>query len=145
MVFETRRVSVNVMLFSLSELLESSSKTAEYCPLCREGGSHLPVLSADCGAGVGRVTESLLLHLFHVVDLLEPSKHLLATAEEKCSGSGLATEIPAGHGLGQSFCMGLQAWQPSQQRCASPTYSARSPLSVSPLACGASSAFGHQV
>lgn len=73
-------------------------------------------LAADCGAGVGRVTENLLLHFFHEVDLLEPSKHLLATAEEKCSAEALAGKVPTDHCLGQSFCLGLQAWQPSEQR-----------------------------
>ncbi|KXZ52011.1 hypothetical protein GPECTOR_10g1033 [Gonium pectorale] len=37
-------------------------------------------VGGDCGAGVGRVTEQLLRHHFHTVDLLEPSKHLLDTA-----------------------------------------------------------------
>jgi hypothetical protein len=35
---------------------------------------------SDCGAGVGRVSKELLLHLFQEVDLLEPSAHLLQTA-----------------------------------------------------------------
>jgi hypothetical protein len=36
---------------------------------------------ADCGAGVGRVSEQLLLRCFHTVDLLEPSRHLLDAAQ----------------------------------------------------------------
>jgi hypothetical protein len=27
---------------------------------------------ADCGAGVGRITDQFLLHAFHEVDILEP-------------------------------------------------------------------------
>ena len=65
---------------------------------------------------MGRVTENLLLHFFYVVDLLEPSKHLLAAAEQKCSADALKAKIPAGHRLGEFLCMGLQAWQPSELR-----------------------------
>ena len=36
--------------------------------------------AADTGAGVGRVTEKLLLHHFGTVDVLEPSAHLLDKA-----------------------------------------------------------------
>lgn len=36
--------------------------------------------NTDCGAGVGRVSKELLLHVFQEVDLLEPSQHLLETA-----------------------------------------------------------------
>jgi hypothetical protein len=36
---------------------------------------------ADCGAGVGRVSEQLLLRHFAQVDLVEPSQHLLGTAQ----------------------------------------------------------------
>eukprot|EP00889_Picochlorum_renovo_P008081 jgi/Picre1/35111/NNA_002574.t1 len=39
------------------------------------------LVAADCGAGIGRVTGSLLLHYFDQVDLVEPSGHLLETAK----------------------------------------------------------------
>ncbi len=32
-----------------------------------------PLAALDCGAGVGRVSEQLLLHFFQEVDLVEPS------------------------------------------------------------------------
>ncbi|EFJ52851.1 hypothetical protein VOLCADRAFT_55463 [Volvox carteri f. nagariensis] len=54
----------------------------------------------DCGAGVGRVTEQLLRHHFHCVDLLEPSRHLLDTA------------------AGQFFCSGLQVRRYTRPFCA---------------------------
>ena len=41
-----------------------------------------PPLLTDCGAGVGRVSNELLLHLFHEVDLLEPSQPLLQSAQK---------------------------------------------------------------
>lgn len=36
----------------------------------------------DCGAGIGRVSEGLLQHLFDKVDLAEPNERLLETAEK---------------------------------------------------------------
>ncbi len=48
-------------------------------------------LFPDCGAGVGRVTEQLLLHHFQEVDMLEPSRHLLTTAEERCGRAASAS------------------------------------------------------
>ena len=67
--------------------------------------------SADCGAGVGRVTEQLLLHHFATVDLIEPSQHLIGTARENLSKPG-REEHPKGHEVGEFFNMGLQAWTP---------------------------------
>ena len=47
-----------------------------------------PLAALDCGAGIGRISEQLLLHLFDEVDLVEPSRHLLETARRRlCSGS----------------------------------------------------------
>ena len=71
--------------------------------------------NADCGAGVGRVTEQLLLHHFATVDLIEPSKHLIGTAEQNLS-SPERRKYPAGHQAGQFFNMGLQAWTPEAGR-----------------------------
>ena len=73
------------------------------------------VVHADCGAGVGRVTEQLLLHHFAIVDLIEPSKHLMGTAEQNLSTSGHGV-YPEGHKSGQYFNMGLQAWTPEAGR-----------------------------
>eukprot|EP00967_Tisochrysis_lutea_P002812 scaffold3398_cov21-Tisochrysis_lutea.AAC.1 len=44
------------------------------------------LVALDCGAGVGRVAKELLLHVFHEVDLLEPSQHLLEAAGSSASG-----------------------------------------------------------
>ena len=70
---------------------------------------------ADCGAGVGRVTEQLLLHHFATVDLIEPSEHLMGTARENLSSTGRG-EHPKGHKAGEFFNMGLQAWTPEAGR-----------------------------
>ena len=40
----------------------------------------------DCGAGIGRISEELLLHHFQEVDLIEPSAHLLAEARVRLTG-----------------------------------------------------------
>ena len=50
-------------------------------------GSAAPLAALDCGAGIGRVSEQLLLHLFAEVDLVEPSQHLLDTARRRLSPS----------------------------------------------------------
>ena len=39
----------------------------------RAADAAAPLVALDCGAGVGRVSEQLLLHLFDEVDLVEPS------------------------------------------------------------------------
>ncbi len=72
---------------------------------------------ADCGAGVGRVSEQLLLHHCAQVDLIEPSKHLLDTAQHNLTSSG-PKPFPAGHRAVHFFNTGLQGWSPEHQRCA---------------------------
>ena len=61
------------------------------------------------------MTEQLLLHHFTTVDLIEPSKHLIGTAEQNLSSTG-REEYPAGHQAGQIFNMGLQSWTPQAGR-----------------------------
>ena len=54
-----------------------------------EGASGARQLAAlDCGAGIGRISEELLLHHFQQVDLIEPSAHLLAEARKRLTGPG---------------------------------------------------------
>ncbi|KAG1676942.1 hypothetical protein FOA52_014818 [Chlamydomonas sp. UWO 241] len=69
------------------------------------GARSLAVL--DCGAGVGRVTNELLLFLFQEVDLLEPSKPLLECARKHLT-SGKVAGVPAGHRAVNFYCTGLQ-------------------------------------
>lgn len=63
---------------------------------------------------MGRVTENLLLQIFHEVDLLEPSKHLISKAQERLGGNEVP--MPKGHKLGNLFHMGLQQFTPEFQR-----------------------------
>ncbi|GMH33845.1 hypothetical protein BSKO_01679 [Bryopsis sp. KO-2023] len=64
----------------------------------------------DGGAGVGRVTEKLLLKYFSRVDLVEPSKQLLDTAEERLRGDALSN--PEHNSADQFYCVGLQDFHP---------------------------------
>jgi hypothetical protein len=50
--------------------------------------------------------------------MLEPSRHLLTAAEERCGQAIASTtsHIPPGHILGQTFCMGLQHFTPQRQK-----------------------------
>jgi hypothetical protein len=73
-------------------------------------------LNPDCGAGVGRITEQLLLHHFHEVDVLEPSQHLIDTAEQNLRASARSSTFPAGHAMGRKLCMGLQDFDPEAGR-----------------------------
>lgn len=70
----------------------------------------------DCGAGVGRVTEQLLLFHFNTVDLLEPSQPLLQEAQKKLTKCSSSSRYPAGHALGEVFNIGLEKFHPEPAR-----------------------------
>jgi hypothetical protein len=76
-----------------------------------------PSTASDCGAGVGRVSEQLLLHHFNTVDLLEPSRHLLDAAQKNLKAAVAGGSFPQGHSLGQCLCQGLQEFDPQPGRC----------------------------
>jgi AdoMet dependent proline di-methyltransferase len=78
---------------------------AQCCALC-------VIAIADCGAGVGRVSEQLLLHHFSEVDLLEPSRHLLDAAVKNLKAAVAAGTYPPGHSVGVAMCHGLQEFRP---------------------------------
>ena len=60
-----------------------------------------PLVALDCGAGIGRVSEQLLLHVFDEVDLVEPSQHLLDAARRRLgSSSKQCVRLPRRSGLG---------------------------------------------
>lgn len=101
-------------LIAAGELREHRTASAYTQGLSKS--THWCVETADCGAGVGRVSEQLLLHHFHEVDLVEPSRHLLDTAEQRMSGPKASTSFPADHKLGNTFCMGLQQYDPQPER-----------------------------
>ncbi|KAH9305266.1 hypothetical protein KI387_009670, partial [Taxus chinensis] len=67
-----------------------------------------------CGAGVGRVTENLLLNHFHEVDLVEPVSHFLESAREKLkAGNHSKSEA---HRAVNFYCIPLQEFTPEAGR-----------------------------
>lgn len=73
------------------------------------------MLCVDTGAGVGRVTEELLIKHFKTVDVLEPSKHLIETARAKLTGSA-SKAFPPGHEVDAFYTQGLETWTPPAAR-----------------------------
>ena len=71
---------------------------------------------ADCGAGVGRVSQNLLLHHFQEVDLVEPSHHYIETARKALCSPSSGQSWPAHHKASHFFEMGLEKWSPASQR-----------------------------
>ncbi|CAG9462373.1 unnamed protein product [Pedinophyceae sp. YPF-701] len=69
-------------------------------------GRKLRVL--DCGAGVGRVSQELLLEFFDTVDLVEPVGKLLDTAKVNLAQAVESGRYPDGHAAGEFFVKGLQ-------------------------------------
>ena len=67
---------------------------------------------ADCGAGIGRVTQGFLSKVCETVDLVEPVEHFVRELEH---GEPLADLRQAGR-VGRVFAMGLEDWQPEHGR-----------------------------
>ncbi|CAG8959390.1 hypothetical protein HYFRA_00001288 [Hymenoscyphus fraxineus] len=55
----------------------------------------------DCGAGIGRITSGLLLHIADVVDIVEPVAKF----------SNALIGVP---GIGEIYTTGLESWSPSR-------------------------------
>ena len=73
-----------------------------------------PLTAVDCGAGVGRVSEQLLLPLCAVVDVVEPSGHLIAVAR---TALATAATAPGARGVADRFLqVGLQDFDPEPGR-----------------------------
>ena len=82
--------------------------------MCKSDNQCHPL--ADCGAGVGRVSENLLLHHFQEVDLIEPSHHYIETARKSLCDASSAHPWPAQHKAARFFEMGLEKWTPESER-----------------------------
>eukprot|EP00958_Prasinococcus_capsulatus_P015722 scaffold1687_cov405-Prasinococcus_capsulatus_cf.AAC.2 len=54
----------------------------------------------DCGAGVGRITEQMLIHMFDIVDLAEPVTHFLDKVEVASSGGAKLVPSTLTYALG---------------------------------------------
>lgn len=73
------------------------------------------LVAIDCGAGVGRVSEGLLLQFFHQVDLLEPSAHLLSAARTRLLKPGKKSFPHTNRAVG-FFQAGLETFNPEPGR-----------------------------
>merc|ERR1712232_1040000 len=68
---------------SEADLRESAKFLDSFCSPSRD--KYVFKAALDCGAGIGRVAEGLLLPRCTVVDVLEPDAHLLAAARRRLS------------------------------------------------------------
>ncbi|KAL3478674.1 alpha-N-methyltransferase NTM1 [Aspergillus californicus] len=64
--------------------------------------------AADCGAGVGRVTEGFLRFACDVVDAVEPVEKFTDVIKERKLKDGVT-------GIGDIYVMGIEAWVPDKQ------------------------------
>ncbi|KAH6558711.1 hypothetical protein KP509_1Z049300 [Ceratopteris richardii] len=72
------------------------------------------LVALDCAAGIGRVTEGVLLRHFHEVDLVEPVSHLLEAAKSNLGKRSSSLSV-----LGRAinfYCEPLQEFLPEANR-----------------------------
>lgn len=81
--------------------------------LCKLNAAYV---GADCGAGVGRVSQHLLLHHFQEVDLVEPSHHYIEAARKNLCELSTSHAWPSQHKAVNFYEVGLEAWAPESQR-----------------------------
>lgn len=101
--WEASNVSLDGVLDGRPETSAPDLKeSAAFLQLLRKSdpysGSDDPVCAAalDCGAGIGRVTEGLLIHHCGAVDLLEPCAKLLKEARRRLDGCHRAAHFLQG-------------------------------------------------
>ena len=82
--WDRQPATVDGVLGGYEDIHETESQTSER--MIREHLKHMPGkgLALDCGAGIGRVTKTVLKHIFRSVDLLEPSKTQMVEARKYC-------------------------------------------------------------
>jgi len=61
----------------------------------KAGAERTPTRCLDCGAGIGRVTKSLLFDAFDIVDIVEPNDRLLEAARQELSTNPRAGSFAA--------------------------------------------------
>lgn len=95
---------------SPSDVRESDAFLRAVFPAVEDGERRAPLVAADCGAGVGRVTRHLLLRHFDEVDVYEPVRHFLEQAEKDITA---APAGPSGAPRAVTFtCQPLEAFEP---------------------------------
>lgn len=82
--WDRQPATVDGVLGGFEDIHETESQTSER--MIREHLKYMPGkdLALDCGAGIGRVTKTVLKHIFKNVDLLEPSKTQMVEARKYC-------------------------------------------------------------
>ena len=81
----------------------------------RRDGKKDKLVACDCGAGIGRVTSSFLIHQFDEVDLVEPVRHFIEKAEELLNGKDAPTRVN-GHRAKNFFVVPLESFIPEPKR-----------------------------
>lgn len=98
---------------SPTDVRESATFLESVFPAATTPDSGAALTVADCGAGVGRVTEHLLLRYFHAVDLVEPVESYLKAAKEKLTPLAASADPPRDV---RYLCEPLQEWSPDKGR-----------------------------
>nr|KAJ3418083.1 hypothetical protein HK105_000382 [Polyrhizophydium stewartii] len=73
-----------------------------------DNGQLATATACDCGAGIGRVTDTFLLKKFEKVDLVEQNSAFLETAKTAFTERGQA------HRIGEYYAVGLQDFVPEE-------------------------------
>lgn len=97
---------------SPSDIRESDAFLRACFPAVAEpaAGPHRPLAAADLGAGVGRVTQQLLVRHFDTVDVFEPVQHFLDKAAANIGAAPAPGRAVAFH------CQPLQDFEPPPGR-----------------------------
>lgn len=117
--WDSQEASVNGVLGGYGHVSDddiTESRKFLYKALGKTGHAVLGQCAADCGAGVGRVSQNLLLHHFVEVDVIEPSHHYIEKARQELSGSSSSMSWPSQHKAAEFYEVGLEKWTPVSQR-----------------------------
>ncbi|DBA70624.1 hypothetical protein WJX79_002756 [Trebouxia sp. C0005] len=116
--WDSQEASVNGVLGGYGHVSDddiTESRKFLFKALGKTGQGVLGGCAADCGAGVGRVSQNLLLHHFQEVDVVEPSHHYIESARKALSGSS-AQSWPSQHKAVNFYKVGLENWTPHSER-----------------------------
>ena len=97
---------------SPADVRESDAFLLQHYPPAGEAAGR-PLRAADVGAGVGRVTQQLLLRRFDEVDVFEPVAHYLAKAE---ADIGIAPTVKGAPRVVTFTCQALEDFTPPAGR-----------------------------
>eukprot|EP00241_Pyramimonas_parkeae_P023394 CAMPEP_0114285158 /NCGR_PEP_ID=MMETSP0059-20121206/5032_1 /TAXON_ID=36894 /ORGANISM="Pyramimonas parkeae, Strain CCMP726" /LENGTH=265 /DNA_ID=CAMNT_0001406027 /DNA_START=36 /DNA_END=833 /DNA_ORIENTATION=+ len=84
-------------------------------PLKQAARKERSLVALDCGAGVGRITEQFLLHVFNQVDLLEPLEHFINQAKTTLGRDSPKNPKHVGTAT-NFFCSPMESFVPEKER-----------------------------